>query len=388
MTGFSSMADSLTEKRILCVLPTIHERRTGGGILHFEIISFLATRGRVAVVVPVAHHLREEFCEACDDPLLSGVEWHPLTERRVPSVRGIVERLLATSPSEVTKYASQENRRVLDSVRHNLRPNVELVISSLATAPYHELTLPASSRLYMINVDPAILRYDGPSVKKRLAVTIDRTKVDKLCRRALQDAGRVGAISAADVPMLKSMGHRTDIKHVPPLMRPQLVDRSRAAQNTVLITTNFTYSHNVTSLEWFLRESWAHVNPHARLTITGKDDGDRLSSLCRAHPRVTYVGCLSPHDFAEQFALSAVAVNPTRSGSGFQIKLLDALARGVPIVSTAFSNRVGPAIPSSDDPVELARLINARLIPGTTPQFDYTAFYETAIRSWDAFLFE
>jgi hypothetical protein len=83
-----------------------------------------------------------------------------------------------------------------------------------------------------------------------------------------------------------------------------------------------------------------------------------------------------------------VAVNPTRLGSGFQIKLLDAIARGVPVVSTAFSNRIGPAIASSDDPVELARLITTRLTPGAVAPFDYAAFYESATNAWDSFLFE
>jgi hypothetical protein len=103
---------------------------------------------------------------------------------------------------------------------------------------------------------------------------------------------------------------------------------------------------------------------------------------------VSYAGCLPREELDRLFDKATLAVNPTRSGSGFQIKLLDALARGVPIVSTAFSNRVGPAIASSDDPMELARLVNARLISSGTPAFDYTAFYETAVRAWDAFLFE
>jgi hypothetical protein len=54
---------------------------------------------------------------------------------------------------------------------------------------------------------------------------------------------------------------------------------------------------------------------------------------------------------------------------------------------------VGPAIPSSDDPRELARLITARLItarltPGAEPPFDYPTFHASATAAWNAFLFE
>ena len=106
-----------------------------------------------------------------------------------------------------------------------------------------------------------------------------------------------------------------------------------------------------------------------------------------SQPRTTYAGCLSAADLNAAFARTAVAVNPTRQGSGFQIKLLDAIARGVPIVSTTFSNKVGTAIPSSDDPLTLAALISARLAPSAAQPFDYATFYRQACTAWDEFLF-
>ena len=99
------------------------------------------------------------------------------------------------------------------------------------------------------------------------------------------------------------------------------------------------------------------------------------------------MGLLGPAELDAAFARTAVAVNPTLSGSGFQVKLLDAIARGVPIVSTAWSNKLGPAIPSSDDPRELARLITERLIPAASPPFDYATFHASAVAAWTAFLF-
>jgi len=240
----------------------------------------------------------------------------------------------------------------------------------------------------MMDIDPLIVRYDGPSWKRRLTTGLERPKVDRLCRRALQTAGRVGAISRADVPELNSMGRRHDVRYVPPLMRPHPVHRSQVDPFHVLITTNFSYHPNVDALQWFLRTCWPHVDSRASLTVTGIDADHSLASLCRDHPRVTYAGCLPRTQLDALYGRVSVAVNPTRSGSGFQMKLLDALARGVPIVSTAFSNRIGPAIPSSDDPVELARLINAHLAPAAAAPFDYPAFYREATATWDMFLFD
>ena len=374
------------DRSILCVLPSIPERRTGGGILLFEVLAHLATRGRVAAVLPVMPHVAPEWDEARHDPALAAVEWHPLEPHRVPGLGGYARRILSPVSAEVAKFAVEDNRRTLAAARRILRPDTELAISTWALAPYPDLALPRDVRLYMVNVDPDIVRYDGPSLKRRIASLVERPKIARLCRRALAQAGRVGSISAADVPALNRMGGRTDVAHVPPLMRPRPVDRTQAEPGRVLVTTNFTYSQNATSLEWFFRECWPHVDPRAELTVTGKDENGRLAALCRGQPRTTYAGCLDAPALDAAFARAAVAVNPTRLGSGFQIKLLDALARDVPVVSTAFSNKLGPAVPSSDDPRTMAALIDARLTPGGSP-VDYAAFHAQAVAAWDRFLF-
>ena len=378
---------NMPHSRVLCVLPSLPERRTGGGILLFEMLVYLRSRGAVAAVVPVPGHLEAEFEEVCNDPLLEGIEWQTLRPQRTPGLRGYLGRLLSPVPADVAKFANEANHVILARIRRDWQPTVELAVSSWALSAYRGLSLPPGVRLYMVNVDPDIVRYDGPSLKRRLAAWVDRPKVGRLCRRALSLAGRVGSISSADVPALNRMGGRSDVAHVPPLMRPQPLDRSSVEPNTVLITTNFTYSQNVTSLEWFFKECWPHVDRKARLTLTGKDEASRLRSLCNGQPRTTYAGCLDAAGLDTAFAQAAVAVNPTRLGSGFQIKLLDAIARGVPIVSTAFSNRIGPAIAASDDPRTLAALINDRLTPGSVTPFDYGTFHQEAIAAWDHFLF-
>lgn len=374
--------------RILCVLPILPERTTGGGVLLLELLAHLVSRGQVAAVVPVAPGAEAHFRQLQADLALEGIHWHGLECRRTPGLKGYAERLLSPLPAEMTKFAVEGNWKLLERARRELRPTVELAVSSWALAAYRDARLPPAARLYMVNVDPAIIWHYGWSLKRLLAAAVDRPKVDRLCRRALALAGAIGAISAEDMPQLSRMGGRCDLRYVPPLMRPRPLDRSRAEPYSVLITTNFTYSQNVASLEWFLRECWPLVNTLARLTVAGKDEAGRLERLCKLTPRAIYAGCLGPAALDEAFARAAVAVNPTRLGSGFQIKLLDAIARGVPIVSTAFSNRIGPAIPSSDDPRQLATLIDSRLVPDCAPPFDYQAFYREAVAAWDEFLFD
>ena len=388
--------------RTLVAIPGLPEQRSGGGTLLYELLVWLRDRagpdGQVAVVVPVPAARWPEYESLQRDPTLAGLHWHPLEERRTPGLRGRLARMLGPLPADMAKIATPANTSILDAIRTSFRPTTELAVSSWALAPYRDQVCPSNARLVMVNVDPDIVRHDGPwlagiwpdtdALVRKLACAIDRPKVRRVCRRALATAARVGAISRADVAPLDRLGGRSDTVHLPPLMRPKPLDRSHAKPGTVLITTNLAYQPNVTSLEWFVRDVWPDVRADARLTIAGLDPRGLAPPLCRGHERVTFVGLLAPAELDAAFARTAVAVNPTRTGSGFQVKLLDAIARGVPVVSTAWSNKLGPAIPSSDDPRELARLITDRLIPGREPPFDYAAFHAQATAAWHSFLFE
>lgn len=382
-----TIADRSPERDVLCVLPGLPSPTTGGGTLLYELIAYLRTRGRLHVVMPVIPRLAAEQEMLAHDPALTGIHWHTLAAPSHVGLLGRCARLASRLPGEVHKFATAANQQLLEELRERVSPAAELMISSKAVAPYRNGRLPGNVRVYMMDVDPAIVRYEGPSLRRRIATVLERPKVDALCRLVMTRAGRIGSISPKDVPVLNGMGGRTDVAYVPPLMRPRPVDRAAARPWQVLITTNYTYPPNVRSLEWFLRDCWPHVDSRAELTVTGKDEEGALEAICSQSARVTYAGCVPASELDAIYARTAVAVNPTLAGSGFQIKLLDAIARGVPIVSTAFSNRVGPAIASSDDPKELARLIDERLVPNTAAAFGYAGFYAAATKAWDDFLF-
>jgi glycosyltransferase involved in cell wall biosynthesis len=374
-------------QRILCSLPALPDRTTGGGVFLYETVLYLLTRGTVHVCLPVARHLGDKFEALTNDPEFAGVQWHPLTQTPSATRFARAYRMLDPTPVEVLKFSTPTNQAILHQARFALAPTAELLISSRAIAPYRNFDLPRQTRLYMMDIDARIVRYDGPSWKRRLVARLEQPKVERLCRKALATAGRVGAISQRDVSELNRMGSRHDVQYVPPLMRPNPAKRSEADSFHVLITTNFSYQPNVDALQWFLQTCWPHVDSRALLTVTGIDADDMLRRLCDEHERVTYAGCLPTSQLDDLFGKVTLAVNPTRTGSGFQIKLLDALARGVPIVSTAFSNHIGAVIPSSDDPMELAHMINDRLRPDVVPPFDYVGFNRRALDAWDDFLF-
>jgi glycosyltransferase involved in cell wall biosynthesis len=103
----------------------------------------------------------------------------------------------------------------------------------------------------------------------------------------------------------------------------------------VLFLGGLHWPPNADALVTFVRDIWPRVRtarPDATLTSIGRDDHP-AADICRAAPAVTVVGWVPDIDpFVRQ---SRVLVVPMRAGSGMRVKILEAMARGLPVVSTA-----------------------------------------------------
>jgi len=94
------------------------------------------------------------------------------------------------------------------------------------------------------------------------------------------------------------------------------------------------YKPNVDAVTWFVKDVFPSIVrrvPEARLLLVGHDSRHRLRRLADGH-RIVATGSVA--DVAPLVAEAAVSVAPIRVGSGTRIKILEALALGVPVVST------------------------------------------------------
>ncbi len=102
---------------------------------------------------------------------------------------------------------------------------------------------------------------------------------------------------------------------------------------TLLFLGSFRHLPNVEALEWFVRRVLPAVlaaEPRARLIVIGAEPPPR-HSLPEAEA-IELIGFVK--DVREPLARYAVFVCPILSGSGVRVKLLEAFAAGIPIVST------------------------------------------------------
>jgi len=109
-----------------------------------------------------------------------------------------------------------------------------------------------------------------------------------------------------------------------------------AATEDRLVYVGFLgWEANVLGLLWFLEEVWPKVkakHPTFRLDIVGKNPDDRLKAAVARAADVELLGFVA--DLEDVYPRSRLCTAPLTFGSGMKVKVLNAMARGIPVVTT------------------------------------------------------
>jgi glycosyltransferase involved in cell wall biosynthesis len=107
-----------------------------------------------------------------------------------------------------------------------------------------------------------------------------------------------------------------------------------APDRTLLFVGSLDYDVNVDALTFLIREILPGIlerSPEARLTVVGRSPTERVRALAQ-HRAVELVANAS--DLEPFYASARCVVAPLRLGGGTRIKVLEAMARGLPMVLT------------------------------------------------------
>lgn len=139
-------------------------------------------------------------------------------------------------------------------------------------------------------------------------------------------------------------------------------DESAETQpHTMLLATTYRWIHNVDGLVWFINNVLPQIKqemPQARLKLLGKDAPAILNDFKELGVEVVgYVDDVLPY-----FNSAGIYIAPLFVGAGIRIKILEAMAMGLPVVATKVSADGIDATQDdglfvTDDPNETARII-------------------------------
>ena len=137
-------------------------------------------------------------------------------------------------------------------------------------------------------------------------------------------------------------------------------------RDTMLFVGNFKHPPNRAALEWFVERVLPRVQrrrSQARLIVVGAQaPGAFIEAMKRAD--IEYLGAVE--EIRESLSRYAVFVAPILSGSGVRVKLLEAFAAGIPVVSTGvgaegIATESGTLLELADDADAFAEAVLALL---------------------------
>jgi len=287
-------------------------------------------------------HLRDGF--ALVESVLTGKAWMMVRDRR-QAMQNLVDRLSARKSFDIV-HADQMNmaqyalrvkgaRRVLDA--HNaLWQLYQRVAETTQPGPFQ----------WLIQRDwRFIKRYEGQMCRAFDTVLT----VSDSDRKALEEAARTPLVAAV-IPIAVDTGAEA------------VIERSAQADHILHIGTMY-WPPNIEGVQWFINEVFPLVRsgrPQAVFDVVGARPPEELLRQSQPGSGITITGYVP--DVSEYLQKAGVFVVPLLAGSGMRVKILEALARGLPVVTTTIgcegiAVRDGEHLLVADTPIEFAAAI-------------------------------
>ena len=276
-------------------------------------------------------------------------------------------RLLRRSPPLVDRFSGfgAEIAALIED-----RPVYDLgLVEHFWCAPYHEQIGPRCRRtvLDLHNIESAW--HLGSSqvapwpqsiahgVFERAAIELERRWLPRyslLLATSPQDAERIRQIA----PEARAAVYPNAI---PLVIRPP-----RAEQDIIAFSGTLEYEPNRTAVKYFAAEIWPRLHaqwPGLKCQLIGRNP-EAVERYVAGKPGIECTGLVD--DAMSYLAAAKVAVAPILSGSGTRLKIVEAWAAGVPVVSTTLGAeglpaRHGENILLADDPAGFAAAVSSLL---------------------------
>ncbi len=280
-----------------------------------EYIQHLETLCERVITVPIKRAPLRDLL-FLGKSLLTNQPWMMLRDER-PEMRAALQQLAETTQFDVV-HADQLNmgqyalsfvksRKVLDL--HNA---LWVLYQRMAS------TLPLHNPMkYLLMRDWRLLKtYEG-----------------KMCR----DFDAVTAVSEEDKQSLIEAGAPTDIQVIPiaiDIDKQAFIQRAPKGPHIIHVGTMY-WPANIDGIRWFLDHIYPLIKqqvPDVRCTLVGARPPQDIKEREQTDPSLKVTGYVDdPLPYLQD---SSMMIVPLRAGGGMRVKILNALAQGLPMVST------------------------------------------------------
>lgn len=309
-----------------------HPARDGGRLALWHTLCGLAEAGHeLALVAPA--DARDHSRNAAHDPALP---YHAhVVDARARSAPAALAHAFARGFSlGVARHALAGVRDAVADAIARWRPQLvhaEQLHAFANCAPAHEAGIPLVLR--MQNVESALRAQQARRSPAGLAWRMEAARLRADERRAMARATRTVALTHDDAVALRALQPAAIVEAVAPAFPAHLPPAAPLEGDPAIVLAGSAgWWPNADGERWLLHAVWPRVAarlPQAVLHCFGGTGG--------AHARVRRHA--APDDSQAAFPAQAIAVVPLRAGSGIRMRILEAWARGVPVVATSVAAR-------------------------------------------------
>ena len=268
---------------------------------------------------------------------------YPMQHRIPPKnsigfVRQLARGLVSSMPVAVERFHSAELGRFLEDLvrKEHFDRAVLDFLPPTAYFPYPERSL-----LFQHNVETMIWRRHVEHAQDPLRKLYFRRQAHLMYeyeRRVCRAAGHIVAVSANDAEQMRKLFGVTRVSEIPtgvnleyfapPASVPRVAD--------LVFVGSMDWLPNVDGVMYFAEEILPLIRrrrPDCTLAIVGRTPPLKIRQLAERDPKIQVTGTVS--DVRGYLWGSAVSIVPLRIGGGTRLKIYEAMAAKIPVVSTS-----------------------------------------------------
>jgi glycosyltransferase involved in cell wall biosynthesis len=285
-----------------------------------------------------------------EQPLPADIKFNRIISvrrRQTYSATNFIRGLTGPWPLTVLGFKSRDIEKTLAQV---LRSEVfdAVQIESIHLAFYLELLRSAPSQPLLVsdwhNIESELMsRYAecGQSFVKRLVALRCARLLENKERRTLKICNATTVPSERERQTLSQRCPEANLYVIPNGVDTAFyqaeIELERLSQagsrRLILFVGSMDYHANIRAAEWFVQQVWPRIETHypdIDFAIVGRDPSADVRQL--ASDRVLVTGTVA--DIRPFYHRAVVVVAPLLVGGGTRLKILEAMAAGVPVVST------------------------------------------------------
>jgi polysaccharide biosynthesis protein PslH len=326
----------------------LHPLTRGGDLRTFHLLRQLHLRHEVTFVGMTADAGQVAGAERAGEYSTYAVWEHEpkasLQLARWKFLAGALANVVSSLPYAVARFQSARQRRLLSAKLKEER--FDLVVADFlfpaASLPWE---LQEASHcpwvLFQHNVESMIWRRRAEG-KRGAAALYYQGQLDRMLRFERQASSRfdgVLAVSEEDARVFKEEMQLSNVLGVVPtgvdLDYFQSVPKTASAVPTVVFMGSMDWYANVDGVTWFVEVVWPLVQrqmPQAKFVVVGRKPPPEILALATSGRNIEVTGTVP--DVRPFLRGADVIVVPLRIGGGTRLKIYEAMAAEVPVVST------------------------------------------------------